>query len=78
MGLRLSELMRSAASTDPEQAQEVISEFKDWLENNLFGLTKIGGHAMTREAQAALRRVTNLDEMLSMRDEVSPFDEDQT
>lgn len=71
--MKLSELMRSAATTDPEEAREVFSEFQDYVERNQLGLTKFGG-PMRREVPALLRRLERIAHCLELAEAGEPLD----
>ncbi|NIT79644.1 MAG: hypothetical protein GWN58_33340 [Anaerolineae bacterium] len=71
--MKLSELMRSAATTDPEEAHEVFSEFQDYVERNRFGLTKLGG-PMPKEIRSLLRRVERIAHYLELASAGEPLD----
>jgi len=67
--MKLSELMRSAATTDPEEARQVIAEFQEYVERNQFGFSKIGGTPLQREIGNLLRRLATVSEMLELVEE---------
>lgn len=73
--MRLSELMRSAATTDPEEAREVFAEFQDYIERNQLGLTKFGG-PMRREIPSLLRRLERISHCLELAEAGDPLDEE--
>lgn len=74
--MKLSELMRSAATTDPDEARQVIAEFQEYIERNQFGLIKIGGSPLQREVRKLLRRLASVSEMLEVVEETGePLDE---
>jgi hypothetical protein len=75
--VKLSELLRSAATTDPEEAREVFSEFFDYVERNRFGLTKFGG-PMRREVASLLRRLERIAHCLELAEAGEPLDDSET
>jgi hypothetical protein len=75
--MKLSELMRSAATTDPEEAHEVFSEFQDYVERNRFGLTKLGG-PMAKEVRSLLRRLERFSSYLELASAGEPLEDTDT
>lgn len=73
--MKLSELMRSAATTDPEEAQEVFAEFLDYIQRNQFGLTKLGG-PMPREIRSLIGRIERIAHYLELASTGEPLEQE--
>ena len=66
--MKLSQLMRSAATTDSDEAREVIAEFQEYIERHQLGLIKLGGQRARREVPRLLRQLEVLARILEMTD----------
>lgn len=64
--MKLSEIMRSAAEADPEEAREKIGELADYLERNGASLIKVGGRPLARELRPLLRRLGSVGSVLEI------------
>jgi len=75
--MKLSELMRSAATTDPEEAREVFADFQAFVERNQWGLTNLGG-PMRQEIFSLLRRLERIAHCLELAEAGDPLDDSET
>jgi hypothetical protein len=64
--VKLSEIMRSAAEADPEEAREKIGELVDYLERNGSSLVRICGRPLAKELRPLLRRLGSVGSVLDI------------
>lgn len=75
--MKLSELMRSAVTTDPAEARETFLEFQDYVDRNQTGLIRLGT-PMRREVRALLRRLERIGHYLELAESGEPLDIHET
>jgi len=64
--MRLSELMRSSASADPEELRERVSDLAHYLEDNREALVAACGAPVASELASLLKRLHSLGSVLEI------------